>query len=447
MLGLGVSGVAAAELALRHGHAVHVLDAETSPSLAERAAALSSKRARVELGWSGEEMPSPERIIISPGVPPESPLGRLAQRLDAPVLGELEWGFLHCQCPVLAVTGTNGKTTTVEMVSHCLTAAGWTAPVAGNIGVPLSQAAADSSAADCIVCEVSSYQLETVQRFAPLASAILNITEDHMDRYANAADYMEAKLRLLDCSVGSRSVVLRRDLLERPAVRRRLDRLALPATTFSAWDQNADWHLDEAGMVRHRDADEDQAVLESRRLRTLGAHNVENAMATLALCEAVGVSRAETARHLQTYEPSPHRMQTVATWNGVRFVNDSKSTNPDSLIRALEATGDAATDGILLVAGGLDKGLVFDSVVPHLRERVLEAFLIGASRHRLAACWSHATRCRCMDSLEDAVDAAVDAARPGTLVLLSPGCASQDMFANYAERGTVFAELVKRRLL
>lgn len=449
VLGLGVSGFAAAELALRDGFEVWVLDAAAGAVREDRASLLEGRGATVLLDWDGAPaLPSASMVVISPGIPPGSLLGQVAERCDCPVLGELEWGYLHCHCPVLAVTGTNGKTTTVEMTSHCLQQAGWSAPVAGNIGVPLSQAARRSASLDCLVVEVSSYQLERVERFTPLASALLNISADHLDRYASLEAYAAAKARLLEQSVASRAVVVRHDLLAHPLVSPHLTALTDRLFTFSTGNSDATLHLAPSGTVRHASPRGSGAkdLFAMDKVRFIGQHNAENAMAALGLCAAVGLPVEQAAHHIETYVPSPHRLETVAQHNGVRVINDSKSTNPDSMARALEAVGNADAPRVLLIAGGLDKDLDFSVVTPVLGALVRQVFLIGSCKHRLASLWDGTVLCRCCPSLESATNAALDAATSGDTVLLSPGCASQDMFANYAERGTVFGNFVRRRL-
>ncbi len=449
ILGLGASGFGAAELALRDGLDVWVADTCAGNAQQERADILSGRGATVLLDWTpAMSAPPAAQIVISPGISPNSPLGRLAEAADCPVLSELEWGYRHCQCPILAVTGTNGKTTTVEMTAHCLTQAGWTAPVAGNIGIPLSQAARKSAAAACLVVEVSSYQLERVDRFRPLASAFLNLSADHLDRYPTIAEYASAKSRLLQQSDGARAVVIRQDLQSNPWVAPHLVPLSERLITFSTTDAGASLFLNHGQIFRRspEDGQAPTALLSVDALRAAGRHNTENAMAALALCEAAGLPSAEAARHLQTYVPSAHRMEVVSAGNGIRVINDSKSTNPDSLARALEAVGESASPRILLIAGGLDKNLDFSPLSELVRTTVRQAFLIGAARHRLAQLWRGTVSCSCCQSMESAVNAALDVSRSGDTVLLSPGCASQDMFANYAERGTVFSDFARRRL-
>ncbi|MFW5803407.1 MAG: UDP-N-acetylmuramoyl-L-alanine--D-glutamate ligase [Verrucomicrobiota bacterium] len=450
ILGLGASGFAAAELALRDGLDVWVADSGAGSAQQERAAILSERGATVRLDWTpAMSAPPAAQIVISPGISPDSALGQLAETADCPVLSELEWGYRHCQCPVLAVTGTNGKTTTVEMVAHCLTQAGWTAPAAGNIGIPLSQAARKSAGASCLVVEVSSYQLERVERFAPLASAFLNLSADHLDRYPTIAEYARAKSQLLQQSVDSRAVVLREDLRSNPWLTPHLAALSDRLVTFSTTDSAAGFFLDRGRIVRHSTGTGQAPtdLLSVDTLRVAGKHNIENAMAALALCEAAGLPVTQAARHLQTYVPSSHRLEIVSADHGIRVINDSKSTNPNSLARALETVGDSASPRILLIAGGLDKNLDFSSLSELLQATVRQAFLIGTARYRLARLWRGTVPCRCCQSLESAVKAALDVSRPGDTVLLSPGCASQDMFANYAERGTVFSNFARRRIL
>ena len=449
VLGLGVSGYAAADLAAHHAAQVTVLDVGDSPALRERAAMLCERGVRVHLEWPSDAWDEgADLVIVSPGIPPESLLGHLAAGFDCPAISELEYGFRHCPCPILAVTGTNGKTTTVELLVHCLNRAGIRAMAAGNIGKPLCEAARRSSLLDFLVVEVSSFQLERVDRFAPLAAAVLNVSPDHQDRYSSFEEYARTKLRLLANVTRRNRIVLRESLAETEAVQRALPQDDSQPVTFAAHESLfADYFLADDGVLCRRSAPATvRRLLPRTAIRLDGRHNVENVLAALALAQAAGIAPDELARHVATFAPAAHRLELVGVHRGVRFVNDSKATNPDALVQALATTAAAATGQILLIAGGLDKGLDFGSVAPLLAAHAKAVFLIGRCRERLAKQWFRVVSCKVFASLTAAVDAAADDACPGDTILLSPGCASQDMFTDYAERGREFCTLVKRRI-
>ncbi len=449
VLGLGVSGVAAAELALQLRARVTVLDAASGARQQERAESLRNRSVDVRLGWNQDAWSGdpPTLAVLSPGIPPGSVLGRLAAGLACPVAGELEFGFRHVACPVLAITGTNGKTTTTELLAACLKQAGKRVMAAGNIGVPLCEAARKSGQLDFLVVEVSSFQLETCERFAPLAAAVLNITPDHLDRYETGmAGYAAAKARLFRNMPDAGKIVLRGDVAVMPEIRTALPAAGTPVLFSSTDDLWSAYFLAADGMLCRRAGGQASPIIHRDRLRLKGLHNVENALAVIALAELAGVPASALVPGLESFAPSPHRLELVAAANGVRYINDSKATNPDAVVRALETVAPPPPGRILLIAGGLDKGMDFSLLTRALPLHVREIFLIGKSRESLANLWRGMVYCQQFSSLEAAVDVAVEHAAPGDVVLLSPGCASMDMFANYAERGDSFRRAVKRRV-
>ncbi len=446
ILGLGSSGLAAAELALRFGRRVTVLDGADSPELRDRADLLEARGAGVRLEWNeAAGAPEADVAVISPGIPPGSPLGRLAAASPCPVISELEFGYRHCACPVVAITGTNGKTTTTEMTVRALRHSGKRVEAAGNIGVPLSEAVRRSQGLDLLVVEASSFQLERIPTFAPLAAAFLNFAPDHLDRYENETAYLDAKLHLFDNMRRGQSVILSDTAWNRPAVRARIEARGLIPRLFSVSPgAQCEFGLDAGALIRRR-AGKTVRLLDLQAARAPGRHNAANLLAALALCEASGAAIPRCAEALRDFVPGRHRLELAAVHEGVRFVNDSKSTNPDSLRCALECLG-RERRRILLIAGGLDKGLDFRRLRPLLHRWVREVFLVGRCRNRLAKQWNDVVSCKVFASFAAAVDAAVNAAGEDDVVLLSPGCSSQDMFANYAERGEIFCDLVKRRI-
>lgn len=446
VLGLGVSGVAAARLALSLGASCQAVDEGDGEAPAAAAAELRERGAMTSLGWRGAGLPPADLVVASPGISPRSRLGQAARSLGAPLVSELEFGFRFCACPLLAVTGTNGKTTTVELTTHLLAASGLRVRAAGNIGLPLSACAADSAGLDALVVEVSSFQLEAVEQFRPSAAALLNVTPDHYDRHGGPAPYLAAKLALFRRMPAAGVMVLRRDLASLPEVRDMLaGRPGRPLLFAAEPAEDCAFFLAEGGLHERRDGVSER-LAEAADLALPGAHNVENALAALALVRAAGHCPRRAARALGDFRPSPHRLELVAERDGVRYINDSKATNVDALCRALESLAASAPGRrILLLAGGVDKEIDFTMALPGLEKQVKEAFLIGRCKSRLAKQWQGVVSCRELSSLEDAVAAATAAARPGDVVLLSPGCASQDMFQNYAHRGDQFRALVERR--
>lgn len=452
VLGLGISGAAAARQALRLGGAVTVLDAARTAMLETRAAALEAEGAEVRLGWSAPawDGPAPALAVMSPGIAPESVLGRLAAGLACPVVSELEFGFRHLACPVLAITGTNGKTTTTELLTACLAAAGKRVCAAGNIGDPLCDAVPLSGGLDFLVVEVSSFQLETIDTFAPLAAAVLNITPDHLDRYGGMGPYAAAKARLFRRMPRADHVVMRPDVLDVAEIRRALPADGSRPVFFSLNDVAAARYVVRGadGMLCRRAAPGGalEELMPAGELQLKGGHNLENVMAVIALAELAGVPFAAIRPALAQFAPSRHRMELAAEAGGVRYINDSKATNPDAVVRAIETLAPPPPGRILLIAGGLDKGLEFSLLRPLLARHVRQVGVIGKCADSLVNQWQDIVYCKKFLSLEAAVDDAVANARPGDTVLLAPGCASMDMFSSYAERGSLFCDLVKRKV-
>jgi len=349
--------------------------------------------------------------VISPGIPASHPWVRALAARGIPCTSELAFAAARIAAPKLAVTGTNGKTTTVQMLTHILRAAGKRAVAAGNIGRSLSELALTGEQWDVIVVEVSSFQLELGVPFQPLAAALLNVTSDHLDRHGNMANYAALKASLLTC-LPAAARVLRSDVARD---------LTIEGECFSQPDKD----------------------LPPLPASLPGPHNVENALAATALAERAGVARRAAWDSLESFSLDGHRLQLVSAEDGIRVFNDSKSTNPDALARALDACG--AANDVVLIAGGRDKAMDFAVLLPRLRSLVREVHLFGENRAQLAALWAGAVRCVEHDGLESAITAATGIARRGDTILFSPGCASQDMFIDYKQRGASFVTAIKRR--
>ena len=452
ILGLGLSGYAAAELAIRHGAYVTVLDSYNSVNLEERAQRLLNRGAKVYLDWNKEFWnESVELLITSPGIHPKSLLSRLASRFSCPIVSELEFGFNYCSCPILAITGTNGKTTTVELVIHCLRGAGAKVLAAGNIGNPLSEVARKSAPLDYVVVEASSFQLEAISNFTPLVAAILNISEDHIDRYESYSDYVKSKLKLIKNMRRSKNLIVKYETLLQKEVQSCLSSNGINPITFSAQKgtRTCNYYLGQDGHVYYRTLTEAIPLFNSDELKLHGNHNLENVEAALAICNSIGIPHSKTTPRIKNFPGRPNRQELIAICNGVKYINDSKSTNPDALIHAILAYGVASEEGtgnIILIAGGRNKGMNFNSVIPSIKRFVKEIYLIGESREELAQLWNQYIPCRKFSSIEVVVSSAIENSIEGDIVLFSPGCASQDMFTNYEERGNFFSNEVKRRL-
>jgi UDP-N-acetylmuramoylalanine--D-glutamate ligase len=428
VLGAGLSGTAAALLLKAEGAQVTVLDnAEEKNLLKSTIDNLRAQGIRVICGPAADEDSTIYQLaVLSPGIDPAAPLARNFSSRKMEMIGELELGWRSCELPVIAVTGTNGKTTTTELLAQMLDACGQRTIACGNIGKPLSEVAREKNSFDVLAVEVSSFQLEMIQTFRPSISLWLNFAPDHLDRYRSVADYRAAKLRIFenqtedDVAIVNASETL-------PKIRPR-------QITFSAYADRADFRLAEGAIVY-----QNQIVLRLAETKLRGSHNIENLMATLAAGLARGLSFQQMVPPLCAYEPRPHRCEFVREVGGVGYVNDSKATNLDAVEKALHAQ----TKPIVLIAGGKDKGFTFDPLRPLVKEKVRSTILIGEMAGSIARAWSGAVKSEIANSLADAVERAHAIARPGDVVLFSPGTSSFDMFKSYADRGDQFRALVQ----
>jgi UDP-N-acetylmuramoylalanine--D-glutamate ligase len=442
VLGLGSSGVAAAELLLRAGARVTVADRGNNPGLETHAQVLRGRGAEVVLGGAQVPAGAFDLCVVSPGVPCAGPWVTELRQRGVPIIGELELGYQFSLCPNIAITGTNGKTTTTELIERILLHTNRKTVAAGNIGLPLCQVAEKTKELDMLTLEVSSFQLETIEFFRPTVAILLNITPDHLDRYPNMVEYTRAKARVFMNQQSFDWAIIQKEALTQ------LQALGFEVKskiiTFSATDPSADITLDR-GLLISRLPDWTGPLMDMDQAKLRGPHNAENLMAALAAGRVMRLPLAEVAAALRSYTPARHRCELVAELGGVKFVNDSKATNVDAVQKALLTIQPAPGDkpNIWLIAGGKDKGFSYHELGPYLAQRVKGAFLIGETREQIRAAWSLFTPCTLMNSLLEAVNEAARQAQPGDVVLLSPACSSFDMFQNYQHRGEVFREAVQ----
>ncbi len=436
ILGLGLSGTAAARFILRQGGTVTAWDESINEATQALATELEKTGAKTFLGaphhesiLSGLSCRAPfTRVFISPGIDPRRP-EIIALTQGTEMISELDLVAPFLKCPVIAITGTNGKTTTTELIHHILQHAGKRAIAAGNIGTPLADCAEEIPKLDYLVAEISSFQLEKTHAFHPHVALILNITPDHLDRYASLQEYASTKWKITACQQPSDFIIHNANLNPPNPTQAQ-------SITFTAYpDQysQAPYRL-KNGYLMHLD----NRCLSQDRTRLIGSHNAENLLAALATADVLKIPRSQTLEAIQTYQPQPHRCEPIATINGVLYVNDSKGTNLDATVRALQAVPGPA----ILIAGGKDKDLDFASIADTVACYARHAILIGEAREKIHTAWSSKIPTTLAASLEEAVTCAAELARAGQTVLLSPGCASFDMFRNYKHRGEVFRQSV-----
>ena len=426
VLGLGHSGEAAATLLREEGAHVTVCDSGDDAPRREKAARLGALGIKVLLGQEADTDPSAYDIcVLSPGIDPIVPLVQNVIQKRIPIIGELELAFEECICPVVAITGTNGKTTTTELTTAMLQGSGVRTMASGNIGLPFATAVRQSNELDVMILEVSSFQLETTTAFHPQVAVWLNLSPNHLDRYRDLEEYRTAKLRIFDRQTASDYAVVN--------AREVLPPLAAKKITFSAYTDDADFTLRDS--VIHYQG---QPVLDQRKTRLPGIHNAENLMAALGIGVALSVDFDRMATAVLEYRAPEHRCEFVRDLDGIRWINDSKATNLDSVEKAILSQ----ERPIILIAGGKDKGFEFDPIAPLIRERVRSAVLIGEMKERISRSWS-GVECHLCSSLDEAVQTAAGLARQEEVVLFSPGTSSYDMFRNYGERGNTFKKLVQ----
>jgi len=430
--GAGLSGVAAANFCCRRG--AHVCLSDTRP--AAGIAGLAQLDPHIELDCAGHTdalFLNADLIILSPGIPLHVPVIRRALQARIPVWGEIELASRFLRIPIIAITGTNGKSTVTSLCGHILQRCGEQVFVGGNIGTPLIEAVdGDYSVA---VVELSSFQLESVASFHPQVAVLLNISPDHLDRYADMPSYMQAKQRIFANQSTTDLMVLNRDDVQVLALAR--DFPARRICFSSAHVLEEGLSLDLPSMLwRHSDA---EYRFDCNALQLQGLHNLENVMAALAACSERGHAPAAMWQAACEFTGLSHRMELVRTLNGVRWYNDSKGTNIGSVEKSLCGLDAPVT----LIAGGKDKGGDYALLRPVLKEKRPQIILLGAAAEKMAAAWGDICHLTMTSSMKEAVEYAYQNTRAPGSVLLSPGCSSFDMFSSFAERGEVFAALIQ----
>jgi len=425
VLGLGRSGRAACQLLARHGAKVTALDSGTGSVLEEAVAGLRQSGVDCRIGGEATCGASEfDLAVLSPGIDPAVPMVDDFRQAGVEIISEVELAWRACDSTVVAVTGTNGKTTTTSLTAHLLANLGHSAVACGNIGAPFSEVLLEKPDTEIFLIEVSSFQLEACSSFRPKVAVWTNFSPNHLDRYVSVDEYFEAKARIFSHQEKDDFAVVQ--------LGARLPDIPSQPIRFSATVATGDFSLRGTEIVFHG-----QTILDQSTTHLGGPHNAENLMAAFGVLHALGIDPAKAAAAARTFLPPEHRCEVVVERNGILFLNDSKSTTLDSLEKALNAQ----TRPVILIAGGKDKGFSFAPLAGLVREKVTHAVLIGEMRSRIASDWT-GVRCPEAESLEEAVSKAADLAPPGAVVLFSPGTSSFDMFRNYEERGTAFKNIV-----
>jgi UDP-N-acetylmuramoylalanine--D-glutamate ligase len=435
VMGLGKSGRAVARLLALKGYEVAVTDDEESAvTQAMESAEISTLAGKIEAVRREDAlhaMAGAGALIVSPGVPVDHPLVRSARDKGLIVTGEIEVAYRYCSSPIIAVTGTNGKSTVVNVTGKILDTAGKKTVVAGNIGTPFASVVERGDPYDVIVLEISSFQLDTIIDFRSDVAVLTNVTVDHLDRYQDSFDlYADSKARILN-RAGSQTVFVYN--ADDPVCVRFAGGFAGGKLPFSSSTPLDEGVFFENGHIVRRLRGSTELIAGREDFPPIGVHNLENAMAAVAAVTPFGISIARIREALQNYRPLAHRMEPVRTVRGVTYIDDSKATNVDATIKSLRSI----EGKVVVILGGSDKNLDFRPLADHTT-RLRKAILIGEARGRIRAVLEGRCELSEAGSLEEAVNQASVAASPGDTVLLAPACASFDMFQNYAHRGEVF---------
>jgi UDP-N-acetylmuramoylalanine--D-glutamate ligase len=437
VLGAGKSGLASVRLLLKHRGKVFVSDSMKVLKLTEAKKELDELGVPYEFGTNSHKVLEADSIVISPGVPVTIPILDLARSKNIPIIGEIELASGFAEAPIIAITGTNGKTTTTTLTGEIFKEAGWNAIVAGNIGTAFADVVEDTVGEKAVnVLEVSSFQLDTIKDFRPKVSALLNITPDHLDRYKNYEAYIQSKFRIAENQKGHDIFIYNYD---DEVVRNFAETVNVRTLGFSITEtlkQGAFLNGDEM-IVRF--GRERETVISRGKIGIPGPHNLMNAMAAVLIARSLGIEYESIRKTLMAFKGVEHRIEFVRELKGVKYYNDSKATNVDSVKYALQSFDTP----IVLIAGGKDKGNNYSTIKDLAAQHVKAIVTIGDGAKNIEKAFKGIVPLHPAEySMEKAVEIAKSLAEKGDIILLSPACASFDMFDNYEHRGRVFKEIV-----
>jgi len=433
--GLARTGIVTALFAAGYGAVVTATDEKSESELGDAAERLRAAGVKLELGrHSDATFLEQDLIVLSPGVPLNLGPVALARSRGMTVWSEIELAWRFLRGKLVAITGSNGKTTTTSLVAHILKTANIETFVGGNIGVPLLSLVESSADSSVTVAEISSFQLEAIEAFRPEIGVLLNLTPDHLDRHASFEEYAAAKMRMFENQLDRDCAVLNAD---DPEVTRRMPSRQ-QVFWFSREKRVAAGTFLRDGQIIFRHDGSETALARRDDIALRGEHNVENVLAACAAAYLAGATPAGIAAGVKSFQAVEHRLEFVAEVGGVKFYNDSKATNVDAALKAIEAF----SEPLIVILGGKDKGSPYTPLAEPLRERARLVVLIGAAAEKIAVDLAGAVETAHTGTLDGAVQMASERARPGDVVLLAPACSSFDQFENYEERGRTFKSLV-----
>lgn len=436
--GVAKSGISAARLLKKLGAIVTIQDAKSREELGDVINELEKEGILLYLGKNPDDIiEQNELLVMSPGVPTDLPFVEKAREKGIKVIGEIELAYYFCKANIIGITGTNGKTTTTTLVGEICKEYFKKTYVVGNIGNPFADITLETEKEDIVVAELSSFQLESIVEFKPKVSAVLNITPDHLNRHHSLENYILAKERIFENQDENDFAILNYNDL----ATRNMAETTKAKVIYFAYNKvlESGIYSDEKSIFVN-DFGIKEKVIDIDKLKILGSHNVENAMAAIGCCLSVGVPIEIIRDVLHKFTAVEHRIEYVKTVNGVEFYNDSKGTNPDASIKAIRAM----RSPICLIAGGYDKGSDFKELVDEFKGRVKFVAIIGEVKEKIAETLKESgfENFSVVESFEDAIKICYKNAEKGECVLLSPACASWDMFSSYEERGEIFKEFV-----
>jgi len=438
VVGLGKSGVASALFLQAQGARVTVSDSKQEDQLRNEIPILLDRGITVESGGHGERtFRQQDLIVISPGVPVNAPVLEPARKLGIPIIGEVELAARYLKGELIAITGSNGKTTTTALAGEVVAAGGSPTLVGGNIGTPAISLVPESTDASYTVLEISSFQLETIEKFHAKIAVVLNVTPDHLDRHGSFAAYWEAKRRIFENQTADDFAVLNAD---DPEAAKMASGLRAQLRWFSRKNAMESGAFVRGEKIFYKDAAGEREILSLHDMQLKGAHNVENVLAAVAIGSILGIGPAKIRDTVRNFKAVEHRLEFVANVNGVDYYNDSKATNVDATIKALESF----PRNIHIILGGKDKGSDYTVLKPLLAERAKRVYTIGAAAEKIESHLGNVVPLTRAVTLDVAVRKAAEGAVSGDVVVLAPACASFDQFTSYEHRGKVFKDLVQQ---
>jgi UDP-N-acetylmuramoylalanine--D-glutamate ligase len=430
VLGAARSGLAVAKLLSEKGATVFVSDIAAADEKKDSIEFLKGLGVLFEFGEHSEKIFQADFVVLSPGISPATEIVQKIRKQNIPVFSEIEVASWFCTANIIAVTGSNGKTTTTTLLGDMLRTRDADAIVAGNIGTPLSLFVSSNSTNGWAAVEISSFQLETIEKFHPKIAILLNLSPNHLDWYPTFEDYVNAKMRILINLTQDDFIIYNYD---DDILRHHVSDSPARLLSFSLYDQNADGHFQGDNLYLG-----DSLLINKHNLRIRGEHNYANSLAAGLAAQIAGISPVHIARVLANFSGVVHRLEFVKTVAGVHFINDSKATTLESQAAALRSF----ENKIILIAGGKDKGSDFSQIADLLKQKVRTAILIGQARNKIYDSWKNLIPLHIAETLENAVHFALEIAKPGEYVVLSPACSSFDMFKDYEERGDIFKKII-----